>query len=320
MNASPAMHVPLPPGMTVLERGWLSANNIVFAAQAGDAEGAAVIDTGYVAHSAQTLALIESTLAGQPLARILNTHLHSDHCGGNAALQQAYPQVQTFIAPGQAEQVRNWDETALSYAPTGQECPRFAITGLLQPGSTVRLSGRDWQIHAAPGHDPHSVILFEPDSRILISADALWENGFGVVFPEIEGIAAFDEVAATLDVIERLEPRLVVPGHGGLFGDVQAALGIARKRLAGFVQAPERHASYAAKVLLKYKLLEWQSIRVQELQSWVHATPYFGTLHQSYFGAQTAQQWLDSLIESLVASGAAELRRDAAGVPILLNQ
>ena len=64
MNASPAMHVPLPPGMTVLERGWLSANNIVFAAQAGDAEGAAVIDTGYVAHSAQTLALIDSTLAG----------------------------------------------------------------------------------------------------------------------------------------------------------------------------------------------------------------------------------------------------------------
>lgn len=117
------------------------------------------------------------------------------------------------------------------------------------------------------------MILFEPDSRILISADALWENGFGVVFPEIEGIAAFDEVAATLDVIEQLKPRLVIPGHGGLFGDVQAALGIARKRLAGFVQSPERHASYAAKVLLKYKLLEWQSIRVQDLQDWVCATP-----------------------------------------------
>ena len=186
----------LPVGMTVLERGWLSANNIVFAAAPGDMEGSAVVDTGYVSHSAQTLALIDNALQGQPLARILNTHLHSDHCGGNAALQQTYPQVQTFIAPGEAEQVRNWNESALSYAPTGQECPRFAITGMLQPGSSVRLSGRDWQIHAAPGHDPHSVILFEPESRTLISADALWENGFGVVFPEIEGIAAFDEVAA----------------------------------------------------------------------------------------------------------------------------
>ena len=100
----------LPPGLTVLERGWLSANNIVFAAAAGDAEGAAVVDTGYVTHSEQTLALVAETLQGQPLARILNTHLHSDHCGGNAALQAAYPQVQTWIAPGQADDVRHWNE------------------------------------------------------------------------------------------------------------------------------------------------------------------------------------------------------------------
>lgn len=310
----------LPPGMTVLERGWLSANNIVFTAQAGDAEGAAVVDTGYVTHSAQTQALIESALHGQPLTRILNTHLHSDHCGGNAALQQAYPQVQTFIAPGQAEAARSWDEAALSYAPTGQDCPRFAITGVLQPGSSVHLSGRDWQVHAAPGHDPHSVILFEPESRTLISADALWENGFGVVFPEIEGIAAFDEVAATLDVIEGLQPQLVIPGHGSLFTDVPAALAIARKRLAGFVQAPERHASYAAKVLLKYKLLEWQSIHLQALHAWIEDTPYFDTLHQSYFASQTVQQWRDSLIESLIASGAAQLQRNAAGESVLFNQ
>ena len=310
----------LPPGMTVLERGWLSANNIVFTAQTGDDEGAAVVDTGYVTHSAQTQALIESALHGQPLTRILNTHLHSDHCGGNAALQQAYPQVQTFIAPGQAEAVRSWDEATLSYAPTGQDCPRFAITGVLQPGSSVRLSGHDWQIHAAPGHDPHSVILFEPESRTLISSDALWENGFGVVFPEIEGIAAFDEVEATLDVIEGLQPQLVIPGHGSLFTDVQAALAIARKRLAGFVQAPERHASYAAKVLLKYKLLEWQSINLQALHAWIEATPYFDTLHQSYFASQTVQQWRDGLIESLIASGAAQLQRNAAGEPVLFNQ
>lgn len=316
---TPPSPIPLPPGMTVLERGWLSANNIVFAAQAGDAEGAAVIDTGYVTHSAQTLALIDNTLEGRPLARILNTHLHSDHCGGNAALQQAYPLVQTLIPPGQAEPVRHWDEAALSYAPTGQECPRFAITGLLQPGSTVRLSGRDWQIHAAPGHDPHSVILFEPGSRTLISADALWENGFGVVFPEIEGMAAFDEVGATLDVIESLQPSVVVPGHGSAFTDVQAALAVARKRLAGFVESPKRHASYAAKVLLKYKLLEWQTISLPDLSRWIHATPYFGTLHQSYFGAQTAQQWLDSLVQSLVASGAAQLQRSEDQSPLLHN-
>ncbi|MEG2047772.1 MAG: MBL fold metallo-hydrolase, partial [Comamonas sp.] len=56
--------ISLPPGLTVLERGWLSANNIVFAAAPDDAEGSAVVDTGYVTHSAQTLALIESSLQG----------------------------------------------------------------------------------------------------------------------------------------------------------------------------------------------------------------------------------------------------------------
>ncbi|GGH52831.1 hypothetical protein GCM10010975_07820 [Comamonas phosphati] len=313
----------LPPGMTVLERGWLSANNIVFAARPGngngDSDGAAVVDTGYVVHAPQTLALVEATLQGQPLARILNTHLHSDHCGGNAALQAAYPQVQTWIAPGQAAQVRAWDEAALSYRPTGQECPRFAITGVLQPGSTVWLSGRGWQVHAAPGHDPHSVILFEPESRTLISADALWENGFGVVFPEIEGIAAFDEVAATLDVIERLQPLTVVPGHGSVFTDAGAALATARRRLDGFVQSPGRHASHAAKVLLKYKLLEWQSIPLPALQDWVQATPYFGLLHRRYFAELSARQWLDGLIDALVASGAALRQTGADGTPMLLN-
>lgn len=309
----------LPSGMTVLERGWLSANNIVFEASPGDRQGAAVVDTGYVAHAQQTVALVAATLQGQPLARILNTHLHSDHCGGNAALQAAYPQVQTFIAPGHAAEVRDWNEAALSYQPTGQECPRFAITGTLQPGSMVQLSGLDWQIHAAPGHDPHSIVLFEPASRTLISADALWENGFGVVFPEIEGIAAFDEVAATLDVIEDLQPLAIVPGHGSVFADVQSALAIARKRLDGFVQSPERHASYAAKVLLKYKLLEWQSIDLQDLQTWLQNTAYFGMLHQRYFAEQSAGQWQQSLVDSLLASGAARMQQLSETRQILHN-
>ena len=191
----------LAPEITVFERGWLSSNNILFV---GQRSGSALVDTGYCTHSAQTLALVQSALGERPLERILNTHLHSDHCGGNAALQQAWPGVQTAIPPGQAAHVRTWDAYALSYTPTGQDCPRFKADTALQPGTTVPLAGRDWQVHAAPGHDPHSVVLFQPDHRLLISADALWENGFGVVFPELEGDRAFAEVAAPLDVIEKL--------------------------------------------------------------------------------------------------------------------
>ena len=291
----------LPPEITVFERGWLSSNNVLFAG----AEGAALVDTGYCSHAPQTLALVQEALGENPLTRILNTHLHSDHCGGNAALQQAWPGVETFIPPGQAEHVRHWDAYALSYTPTGQECPPFRCDGLLEPGAEVQLGGKAWQVHAAPGHDPHSIVLFEPEARILISADALWENGFGVVFPELDGIAAFDEVAATLDVIERLAPALVIPGHGPIFADAPRALDAARKRLAGFVQEPLKHALYAAKVLLKYKLLEWQTIEQQALEAWAHATPYFGELHRRHFADQNETEWLDGLVDALVRSKAA---------------
>ena len=303
----PPLPASLPPSITVLERGWLSANNVVCLGP----EGAAVVDTGYCTHSDQTVALVQSVLGAQPLQRILNTHLHSDHCGGNAALQAAWPDATTHIPPGQMAQVTQWDAYALSYTPTGQDCPRFQADATLQPGTTVRLAGRDWQVHAAPGHDPHSVVLFEPQSATLISADALWENGFGVVFPELEGTAAFDAVAATLEVVERLAPRTVIPGHGPVFTDAPRAIATARQRLQGFVAAPRKHALYAAKVLLKYKLLELQHTTVPALQQWAEGTPYFGMLHRAHFADQPQSDWLHSLVADLERSGAAVRQGDA---------
>lgn len=296
----------LPPEIRVLERGWLSANNILFIG----AQDCALVDTGYCSHSGQTVALLRAALSGRSLDRVLNTHLHSDHCGGNAALQSAWPAVQTAIPPGQAQQVRVWDAYALGYIATGQQCPRFAFDALLVPGTSVPLAGRPWQLHAAPGHDPHALLLFEPQQRLLISGDALWQNGFGVVFPELQGEPGFAQVAATLDLIEALAPRVVIPGHGPVFCNVGAALATARRRLAGFVRDPARHALYAAKVLLKYKLLEWQQTRITDLAAWALATPYFGLLHARHFADRPQERWLEQLTDELLRSGAALRRGD----------
>ena len=301
MTPTPAA---LPPYITVFERGWLSANNILLRGTPEDGS-TALIDTGYCTHAAQTVALVDGALAGQPLDLLLNTHLHSDHCGGNAALQQRYLGARTLIPPGQAAHVQQWDADALSYTPTGQQCPPFRCDGLLQPGSEMLLGSTLWQIHAAPGHDPHSVVLFNAQDGVLISADALWENGFGVVFPELEGEDAFAEVAATLDVIEALAPKVVIPGHGPVFTDAPRAIEVARRRLDGFVRNPGKHALYAAKVLLKYKLLEWQQISMADLTTWAQATPYFGMLRQAHFGDQPEDAWLQDLADDLVRSGAA---------------
>src|SRR5450830_889398 len=88
----------LPTNVVVFERGWLSSNNVLFVG----AEETALVDTGYATHAEQTVALVESALGARPLDRVLNTHLHSDHCGGNAALQQRYPGLCTDIPPGEA--------------------------------------------------------------------------------------------------------------------------------------------------------------------------------------------------------------------------
>jgi len=304
----------LPPDIVVLERGWLSSNNILLLG----AEQSALVDSGYGTHSAQTLALVQARLGSRPLDLLVNTHLHSDHCGGNAALQSAYPALLTHIPPGQALAVSVWDEEALSYAPTGQFCPRFTYQHLLTPGDTIHLGGRGWEIHVASGHDPHSVILFEPELRVLISADALWGNGFGVVFPEIEGVSAFDEVAQTLDLIESLQPSLVIPGHGPVLHAVQDALDYARQRLAQYTTDPVRHARYAAKVLLKFKLLELQQITLRDLRLWAHATSYFSLLQSRHFASTSFETWIDDLILDLMRSGAAQAV-DVAGEPGLLN-
>lgn len=291
----------LPAGITVFERGWLSANNIFFRGR----EGTALVDSGYCTHSGQTVALVDAALGGRPLDVLLNTHLHSDHCGGNAALQQRHPLLRTLIPPGLSAQVRHWDPVALTYEPTGQQCPRFQATGLLQAGSEIQLGDRLWQVHAAPGHDPDSIILFETQSRILISADALWENGFGVVFEELEGQRAFDAVAHTLNLIESLRPSLIIPGHGNMFFNMEAALTAARRRLDGFVKDPSRHATHAAKVLLKFKLLEWQRIRRQEFAKWAETTPYFTLVHDRWFSETELSTWIERLCDELVRAGVA---------------
>jgi glyoxylase-like metal-dependent hydrolase (beta-lactamase superfamily II) len=301
------MRASLLPGVAVFERGWLSSNNILL--HGADSQHATLIDTGYVAHAGQTLALVRHGLRpGQTLARIVNTHLHSDHCGGNAALARAFG-ARIVIPPGDADAVAQWDDDRLTYRLTGQRCERFAFDALLQPGESFIVGTRTWQAHAAPGHDPHSLLLFDAADGVLISADALWENGFGVVFPELDGVDAFEQVAATLALIESLGPRLVIPGHGAPFADVAGALQRARSRLAAFRAEPARHARHGIKALAKYHLLEVGSQPLPELLAWFAATPIARQVWQRLDGpAGSPLAWGGQLLAELAASGAVAVR------------
>ena len=299
--------ITLPDGMHVFERGWLSSNCIFF----DDGNTTWLIDSGYSTHSAQTLSLIALELSSRTLDFLLNTHLHSDHCGGNAALQAKYPELVTVIPPGQAELVKAWNPDGLFYTPTGQLCPQFKFDQVLQCGSSIQLGKQNWEVHAAGGHDPHAVIFFEPQSRVLISADALWENGFGVVFPELEGLSAFDEVASTFDLIERLNPDVVIPGHGSIFKYTPEVMAIARQKLSVFAVDPVKLARHGSKVLLKFKLLEKQEMEFVEFAQWAKDTPCLINYHSRFFSNSDFTVWVEQLCEELGKSGAASRNGDS---------
>ena len=79
----------------------------------------------------------------------------------------------------------------------------------------------------------------------------------------------------------------------------------ARERLAAFVTNPVKHAKHAAKVLLKFKLLEVQSQSAADFKAWALQTPYFELVRSRFFSAVNSSQWVDELIAELVLSNAA---------------
>ena len=290
----------LPDDIRLLERGWLSSNNIVLQAE----QGVVVIDTGYASHAEQTLALIKSVVGRDGrLLRIMNTHLHSDHCGGNAVLAAAF-NCPIAVPSGEFDKVLAWNDSDLSFQQTGQRCARFIPTEKLVAGHSIRIGRRRWELLSAPGHDPNSIIFFDPQDGWLISADALWQRGFGVVFPELEGVAGFSGVAASLDLIESLPVHGVLPGHGAAFLDVKVAIEFARQRLKRFEQDPQSHAWHAAKVMLKFHLLEVKQIDEPTLLKWLATTTITQSVWQRFFSDQKIGAWASELISQLLKSGA----------------
>jgi glyoxylase-like metal-dependent hydrolase (beta-lactamase superfamily II) len=292
----------LPASMRVFERGWLSANNILFT---GPGE-TTLVDSGYVTHAAQTLALLGHALQGRRLDRVVNTHLHSDHCGGNAALRAAHA-CRIAIPAWEADKVRAWDEDALSYRATGQQCARFDFDDTIRPGDRLAMGDLAWQALAAPGHDPHALLFWCEQEGILISGDALWQNGFGVIFPELAGEPGFKEAGATLDLIAGLSARLVIPGHGAPFTDVDAALSRARARLAYLAADPLRNAQNGVKVLLKFLLLERQAMTPAEVGALFETVPLLVLAGERFMRRPPAElaRWA---VQSLEKAGAARWR------------
>ena len=185
--------------------------------------------------------------------------------GGNRALRDAHG-CRITIPVGEAPLIDRWDDRELVLGFADQRAERFGYDDMIAPGDTFRLGDIDWQAIAAPGHDPHALMFFAPEEGILISGDALWEDGFGVVFPALFGdLSAFGAARATLESIARLDVRTVIPGHGRVFTDVARALERSFFRLDGYEEDVTRHARHCAKVMIVFALLDKRRMAVADL-------------------------------------------------------
>jgi len=290
----------LPPQMHVFVRDWLSANFVVL--RSGD--GGVVIDSGYGKHAPLTLALVASRMGldGAPLAKLVNTHCHSDHMGGNAALHRAYG-CAIAVPAGEAPLIAAWDQRRLLLDYAGQHAERFVATEILEPGSTHVWGDLEWRLLAAPGHDMAALVFFNDEHRILISGDALWQNGYGFVMPPDIDPDALPATRATLDLIAGLDVRHVIPGHGEPFTGLDDALARAYRRTEAFEADPLRLARHALKVVLVFALLDRERLPLAGMPDYVERVEMFREFNARYYRLPPA-----TLAEELVG----ELERAGA--------
>ncbi len=290
-----------PPQVHVFVRDWLSANNVLLKGR----DGAVIVDTGYIRHAPMTLALLRSAqgLGDEPLAKIVNTHCHSDHMGGNATLVRAYG-CPVAVPEGEFPLIEAWDEKTLLLAYAGQSAERFAVDEVLVPGATYRWGDLDWEAIAAPGHDMGALCFFNAEHGMLISGDALWQNGFGLVMPPQIHPEALPATRATLELLARLPVRVVIPGHGEPFEAANEALERAFRRLESYEADPIRLVRHALKSLLAFKLLDVRRMPLDGMAAYLEGVELFRDFNALFFRLPPADlaTWL---IDELVRANAA---------------
>jgi glyoxylase-like metal-dependent hydrolase (beta-lactamase superfamily II) len=232
----------------------------------------ALVDTGFVGSAGRTRDWAEAHAGGR-IELVVNTHWHSDHVGGNAALQATGTAI-AASAPD-AEAIRRRDPGCCVAEYLDQPVAPYTVDQALDDGQTLTLGETAWRVVRTPGHTPGHLCLWQPDERLLVVGDALSDYDVGWVATALDGPDAAATALASLERLDALRPRVVLPAHGRLPDDPAAALAAAHRRARRLVDDPDGAVWYAARRVFAFALIIRGGIPVDAVEGYL--------LHRRWF-------------------------------------
>lgn len=277
-------------GLFFIQRGFLSGNHFAYRA-----EEPILIDTAYASEIPRTLASLEALgVDWRRTSRILCTHAHCDHVGANRVIQEASGCEVALHRVGKRF-IDEGDRWSTWWDYYGQEAELFQCARGLEDGEELPVGPHRFRVVHTPGHSADGIVLYEPRSRVLLSADTLWERDMPVVTEAVEGDGAVEALLSSLERIAGLEVNVVFPGHGSPFTDVRGALVRAEGRLRGYLRDRTRLGEDLLKRILVYTLLMRGAFPEAELFPFLVGSRWFQDAIGRYFGADSEGKYRETL-------------------------
>lgn len=176
--------------------------------------GVVVIDTGSSRRYGEQLRAAIARVTPLPVALVINTHHHPDHFLGNQAFAAGTLAALPATTAGiEAEGKAFTDNMYRLNGDWMRDTEPVAPQRALQAGP-LTVAGRELELIAADGHTAADLAVLDRKSGVLFAGD--------LVFNERAPTTPHAHVGpwlAALDRLEKIDFRLLVPGHGEVAAD-----------------------------------------------------------------------------------------------------
>lgn len=267
-----------------------------------DGEEPTLVDTGFVSHAHETVALAEEHTP--QVKWVVNTHWHSDHVGANRLLQQNGTGIIGSSVDADSLDHAASDCCAAEYLD--QPVPQYTIDLPIADGQTLRIGDGHWRVLAVPGHTPGHIALWNDELRVLAVGDSLSSYDVGWIDVMREGCAAIDQAMASLRRIQALEVDTIFPGHGPLISDPEPHLEKAIERLGKQRSDIDMAVDYGAKRILSFALVIRGGMAVSQLDDYLLQRPWVQDAAETV--DRSPEEFSRELVDSMVRSGALVIR------------